>query len=118
MIDVYYEIARLQLCEIAKETRSTNLPAGTLHRWCYVEEISISEKRHARVRKSHAFGKRSANQQQRGRLRGGFRSEPRCGVLRFTEHIGNFVFTGNVRQGVQFTQTRGGEEHSSSRGQL
>src|SRR3981189_1726469 len=96
MIDVYYEIARLQLREIAKETRSTNLPAGTLHRWCYVEEISISEQRHARVRKSHAFGKRSANQQQRGRLRRGFRSEPRCGVLRFTEHVGNFVFTRNV----------------------
>src|ERR1700692_3130155 len=77
MIDVYYEIAWLELRKIAEETRRANLTAGALNRRRHIKKIRIPEKRHARVRKRHAFGKRCANQQQCGGLRRGFRSEPR-----------------------------------------
>ncbi len=118
MIHVNDEVAGLQFGKVSEESGSANLVAGALDCRSDVEKIGVAENRELRFWKSDAFGKRRANQEQTGSFQRALRRETGCGVFRFTEHVGHFVFAGDVREALKFARAGGSEENLPARTEL
>src|SRR5438309_5436242 len=112
------KITRFKISEIAKESRRADFFAGTLDAWSDVKEIGIAVKRERRVGKRDAVGKRRANKDEPGGFERAFGGESRGGIFRFAKDVGDFVFTRNIGEALQFTGACGGQIDGSARGEL
>ncbi len=118
VVHVDDEVAGLELGEIAEETGGANFSAGALDGGSDVEEIGVAEKGDARFGESDPFGKRRADEQERGGFVGGFGGEAGGGVFGFAEDVGDFVFAGDVGEALEFSEAGGGEEDGAAGGEL
>jgi len=110
VIHVNDEVSGSQFGEIGEEAGGADFVAGALDRGGHIEKISVAKDGQPGFRKSHAFGKRCANQQQAGGFQRAFGGETGGGVFRFAEDVRHVVFAGDVGEAFELAGACSGEE--------
>ena len=116
MIDVHHVIARLQIREIAEETRSLRPRARTLLRsgGQGLEEVCVAIQSESRVNEHHAVFEGSFDQHH-GRTRGSgtfFGKARHRGVFfEFAHAIGQLELVADVGKAFEFTRARGRDKN-------
>jgi hypothetical protein len=118
MINMNYEVARLELGEIAEETGGANLSAGTLNGGGYLEQVGIPKERDLGLGKGYAIGERRAHEQEASGFLGGFGGESGGGVFRLAEDVGHFVLAADIGEAFELAGACGSENDSAARSYL
>ena len=118
VIHVHHIVARLQIGEIAEETRRLRPRARSLGRRKRLEKIGVAVDREPRLGKHHAFGQRRFHEHHRGRVAAAaFLRQPRHRHVFFqlAQAVGQFVFVADIGKALEFARARGGNHHMLAR---
>src|SRR3989454_2341517 len=118
VVHVDHVIAGLQLGKIAEETGSANFAAGAFDRGGDVEKIGVAEECKPGAGKGDAFREGRANQQHGSGFVRTLGGETGGGVFRFAEHVGDFIFTADVRKALDLSGAGSGQENRPAGNEL